>query len=166
MIRMIGAIFVLCGAGSFGIGKTVQFYRQMRQLREIANALELLKCEMNYSLAELPKLCRHTARRSGKVVSVMLLDYAAALENGAPRTKAAQKAVENLCLPSDALMAILELLGSLGRYELGGENRLIQLCLQRLHSSLQRLEQEKKPLAKSYAALGICTGVALVILMV
>ena len=63
-------------------------------------------------------------------------------------------------------MTLLELFSGLGRYELSGENRLIQLSQHRLKAALERCEREKKPLAKGYAALGICTGIALVILMV
>lgn len=166
MLKIIGIALVLCGSAGFGIGKATQFYRQMRQLREFYNALEILKCEMNYSLAELPKLCRLTAKRSERTPARFLLNYAEALETGLPRTKAAQRGMENLNLPADAQMTLLELFGSLGRYELAGENRLIQLSQHRLKAALERCEQEKKPLAKGYAALGICTGIALVILMV
>lgn len=166
MLKIIGIVLVLCGAGGFGIGKAAQFYKQMRQLREISHALEILKCEMNYSLAELPKLCRVTGRRVGGSAGNFLEVYAAALEDGLPRTKAAQRAVERLSLPSDGQMALLELFGSLGRYELAGENRLIQMTLHRLKAATERCEKEKKPLAKGYAALGICTGIALVILIV
>ena len=166
MLKMVGIGLVLCGSASFGIGKAMQFYRQMRQLREFYNALEILKCEMNYSLAELPKLCKLTAKRSGRTASQFLLDYADALDAGLPRTKAAQRAAEKVNLPPDACMTLLELFGALGRYELAGENSLIQLSQHRLKASLERCEQEKKPLAKAYATLGLCTGIALVILMV
>ncbi len=165
MLKIIGSVLVLCGAGAFGIGKGARFYRQMRELRAFCHALEILKCEMNYSLAELPKLCRVTARRVKGIPGRFLEVYAQGLEEGLPRSKASQKALEGICLPPDGQMALLELFSSLGRYELSGENRLIQMCLHRLRSSLEHLEQEKKPLAKGYAALGICTGVALVILM-
>ena len=148
MLKILGIVLVLCGSGSFGIGKTVQFYRQMRQLREFYNALEILKCEMNYSLAELPKLCRITAGRSERNAARFLLGYAEALESGLPRTKAAQQVVEQLNLPSDAQMSLLELFSSLGRYELSGENRLIQLSQHRLQAALERFQREKKPMAK------------------
>ena len=166
MVKIIGIVLVLCGSGGFGIGKAVQFYRQLRQIRGFYNALEILKCEMNYSLAELPKLCRLTAKRSESATARFLLAYADALDAGLPRTKAAQQVVEPLNLPADARMTLLELFSGLGRYELAGENRLIQLSQHRLRAGLERLEKEKKPLAKGYAALGVCTGIALVILMV
>ena len=62
-------------------------------------------------------------------------------------------------------MSLLELCSTLGRYDMEGENRMLQLSGQRLKAALERAEREKRPLAKSYASLGVCTGVALVILM-
>ena len=169
MLRIIGIALVLSGAGGFGVGKMVQFYRQMRQLQEFRNALEIIKCEMNYTLSPLPKLCRTTAKRVSGAASSFLLAYADALDKGISRTKAAQTAMEqtkSLCLPKDATMAILELFGSLGRYELEGENRLLRLTAHRLNAAIARYESEKKPLAKGYAILGFCTGLAIVILIV
>ncbi len=169
MLRMIGAILILCGAGGFGIGKAVQFYRQLYTLRECCNALEILKCELNYTLMPLPRICRTTASRVKGPAAQFLLLYADKLDNGLPRTKAAAQSLEEargLTLPNDAQMALLELFEGLGRYDLDGENRLLQMTMLRLNAAVERCETDKKPLAKSYAALGICTGLALVILMV
>jgi len=52
----------------------------------------------------------------------------------------------------------------LGRYDLDGENRVLQLTGQRLRAAQERFEKEKRPMAKSYAVLGMTTGIALVIL--
>lgn len=157
---------IVIGAGSAGIGKAVRFFREMQQLRDISAALELLKCEMNYTMLPVAKVCRLSAAGVHGGVNSFLLTYAQALEDNFPRTKAAQKAAENLSLPNDAMMAVLELFGSLGRYDLEGENRLLDLTQQRLRTAILRYEKEKKPLAKGYAALGICTGLALAIVLV
>lgn len=169
MLKIIGAILVLGGAGGFGISKAMQFYRQLRQLREFLSALEILKCELNYTLLPLPKLCRITAERVRGAAAQFLAVYAALLEENTPRSRAAPQALEQtrgLALPSDAQMALLEVFSGLGRYDLDGENRLLQITAQRLNAALERCETEKRPMAKGYAALGICTGLALVILMV
>lgn len=169
MLKTIGAILVISAAGGFGIAKALQFYRQLRQLREFYQALELLKCELNYTLLPLPRICRMTAARVKGTVSQYLLQYAQKLEEGLPRTKAAAQSMEEvrgLTLPNDAKMALLELFEALGRYDLDGENRLLQMTAHRLNASIERCEAEKKPLAKGYAVLGFCTGLALVILMI
>ena len=169
MLKTIGAFMVIGASGGFGVSKAVQFYRRLHQLREFYRALELLKCELNYTLLPLPRICRMTAERAKGAVSAYLLKYAQKLESGLPRTKAAAQSMEEvrgLSLPSDAQMALLELFEALGRYDLEGENRLLQMTAHRLNASIERYESEKKPLAKGYAALGFCTGLALVILII
>lgn len=169
MLRWIGVLLVLVSAGSFGIGKALQFYRAVHQLREFRSAVEIIKCELNYTLRPLPRLCKSAADRLCGQVAQYFRRYAALLECGQPCAKAASAAMEEtkgLCIPNDAVMAVLELCSALGQYDLEGENRILQLCGHRIASALERCEAEKKPLAKSYAALGICSGIALVILMI
>ena len=167
MIKWIGAGLILLGAGGFGIGKAARFYRQMRQLRSFSNALEILKCELNYTLLPLPELCRVTAERSERVCAGFLRDYARLLEQGSPRKMAAAACLESrvLCLPEEAQTALLDLFSSMGRYALDGENRLLSRTQLRLEAAIRTGEAEKRPMVKGYAALGLCTGAALAILL-
>ena len=168
MLRVIGAVLVLAGAGGMGLGKGLQFHRQLRQLRDFVGAVEILKCELNYSLMPLPKLYRVAGRRTQGACSRFFHTLATHLEQGVPRSRAVEQALtetHGLYLPQDALLSVLELCSTLGRYDMDGENRMLQLSGQRLKAALERTEREKRPLAKSYASLGFCTGVALVILM-
>lgn len=167
MIKWIGAGLILLGAGGFGVGKAAKFYRQMRQLHSFSNALEILKCELNYTLLPLPELCRVTAERSERVCAGVLRGYARLLEQGSPRKMAAAACLENnaLCLPEEAQTALLEMLSSMGRYDLDGENRLLSRTQLRLEAAIRTGEAEKRPMVKGYAALALCTGAALAILL-
>ena len=169
MFKILGSLLIVIGAGGFGIGKAVRFYRQIRQLNELLRSLELLKCEMNYTLLPVKELCKLTAERVGGTAGSLLNHYADYLSEDYTRAKAIQAAMEktsSLCIPNDVQMALLELFGNLGRYDLDGENRLLVMTQKRLKATLEQCETEKKPLAKGYAALGICTGIALAILLV
>ena len=169
MIKIIGATLVLLGAGGFGLSKALLFYHQFHQLREFLGAVEILKCELNYTLSPLPVLCERTAERTRGACSRFFRIYAEKLDKIGARSRAAAAAMEEtkgLSLPPDGKMAVLELLSSLGRYDLDGENRLLQLTGQRLRSALERLEKDKKPMARGYAVLGVTTGIALVILFI
>ena len=92
--------------------------------------------------------------------------YIYRLSSSADATQKAMEETTRLQIPNDARMALLELCGTLGRYDLDGENRMLQLSGQRINAALERCEAEKKPMARSCAALGISAGIALVILMV
>ena len=148
MIRTIGACLILGVSGGFGLAKSIGFRRQSRQLRQLITLLELLRCT--------------------GAAAQCLLRYGQELEHCGSRHKAAGLALtetKGLCLPEDARQVLSELLESLGRYELEGENRLLRLTGQRLSEIEQRLNTEKRPLARGYAALGFSTGLALVILL-
>ena len=169
MIKVLGAVLVVLGAGGFGFARAIQFYRQLHQLRDFLSAVEILKCELNYTLCPLSVLCEHTAERSKGACAQYFRNFSKRITEGGPRGKSAAAAMEEtkgLSLPPDAQMALLELLSSLGRYDLDGENRLLQLTGQRLRSALERFENEKKPLARGYAVLGFTAGIALVILFI
>lgn len=165
-LRVIGVILVIGGAGGYGIARAVLLYRQLRQLRELSAALELLKCELNYTLLPLPELCAVTAERSGGAVRSFFSVFGERVAAGSRH--AAEEALEKsgLSLPNDAALALLELCAELGRFDLDGGNRLLKLTQERLRSALERTETEKRPLAKSYAVLGMAAGAALVILVV
>lgn len=168
MIRWIGAALVLLGAGIFGGKRAAQYYRRVRQLRELKSAAEIIRCEINYTLLPLPQLYRSAADRLSGPMAQFFRELSQNLDAGIPRSRAAAKAMEavpSLLLPNDARMALLELCASLGRYDIDGENRMIQLSSQRVAVALERCESEKKPMARSCAALAISAGIALVILM-
>lgn len=167
MIKIVGALLIVGGAGGFGIAKAMQLYRRLRQLHDLLGAVEIIKCELNYTMRPLAQLAERTAERSRGAIAAFLKQYAANLDKGLPRARSAADALDGtkgLCLPNDAQMAILELLSTVGRYDLDGENRLLQLTGQRLRAAIERFESEKRPVAKSYAILGVTTGIALVIL--
>lgn len=169
MIKLLGVCLIVAGAGGFGVKKAVNFSRQMRQLQDFLRALALLECELNYSLLPVAQLCRTVAEQVHGTVGAFLTNYAAALEKDAPRNSAARSAFARtggLCLPKEAQIALLELFGTIGRYDLDGENHLLHLTQRRLRTALEDWEREKRPVAKGYAVLGVCTGAALAILLV
>lgn len=166
MLKVIGVILVLGGSGGYGIARAVRLYRQLRQLRALVSALELLKCELNYTLLPLSELCSVTAQRCSGEAGAFFAALARKTQDGSRH--AAQAALEEsgLSLPADAAMALLELCDNLGRFDLDGSNRLLELTQERLRSALERTETEKRPLAKSYAVLGMAAGAALIILVI
>ena len=89
MIRTIGACLILGASGGFGLAKSIGFRRQSRQLRQLITLLELLRCELNYTLLPLPRLCVLTAERCTGAAAQCLLRYGQELEHCGSRHKAA-----------------------------------------------------------------------------
>lgn len=63
MLRVLGGALVLLASGSFGITAGVRYYRASRHLQAFCRAIELLRCEINYSLQPLPEVCALVADR-------------------------------------------------------------------------------------------------------
>ena len=196
MLRVLGGALVLLASGSFGITAGVRYYRAARHLQAFCRAIELLRCEINYSLQPLPEVCALVADRLAGPPAAFFRCFAAQ-GHAAPAADLRTAGVELIAqlrpgkdhvqvhqnvivpedvlhlggagggqLPQDAVMAVLELCSALGRYDLDGENRMLDLTAKRLQAALARCEAEKRPRAKCYAALGLCTGLALLILAV
>lgn len=166
LLKLAGGLCVVGAAGGYGVSLALRLHRQLRQLRALCSALALLKCEMNYTLLPLPELCAIIAERTEGAVSAFFSLYGQKLTRGRRRAAEEALAESGLSLPNDAAMALLELCGSLGRYDIDGENRLLSLTHERVQTALARTETEKRPLAKSYVVLGLSTGAALVILLI
>lgn len=168
MLRLIGALLVVLGAGGFGFRRAAQFYKTARQLEQLTGAVEMLQCEINYTRLPLPELYAEVAERQTGAVAQFFRVMSAQLTCGLPRTKAAQCAMQQtagLLLTNDARMALLELCETLGRYDVDGENRILRLSAQRIRSAQERCEGEKRQMARSCTALAVCAGIALAILM-
>ena len=62
--------------------------------------------------------------------------------------------------------ALLELLGSFGRYDLQGQLALIALTQTRIRDEQLWLDQDRRNRCRLYETLGVCTGLALMILVI
>ena len=168
MIRVLGAVMVLLGATWIGIRKTLCYLSQISQLKTLSTSMEMLQCELNYTMYSVPKILDLISERSKAPWDHYFSQLSGEIGKGTPRELAARRSLEacpKLNLPGDALLALLEFSTALGSYDLDGENRICKLSSLRVSQSLERLEREKGPLVKSYIALGASTGIALIILM-
>lgn len=169
MLKLLGAVCVLLGAGGFGCRMTLQFHAQRRQLAALENALELLKCELNYTAEPLAAICRAVSLRVGGAIGSFFAAFAAHLSQNAAPSAACKRALaqtHGLTLPSAAAEMLPELFSGLGSYDLEGANRLLKLAFARLDALLAQTERERRPLARSYVLLALCAGAAIVILAV
>ena len=106
MLRVLGGALVLLASGSFGITAGVRYYRASRHLQAFCRAIELLRCEINYSLQPLPEGCALVADRLTGPPAAFFRCFAAQLREPGSRDRAAAAAMEaarGLQLPQDAV---------------------------------------------------------------
>lgn len=141
--------------------------KAFRQLAQLRVALELMRCEISCRLTPARKLMRIVADSIRGELAGYFSRTEAALARGDSVEKAAQEAAAHtdLRLPAEVCQSLDELFGSFGGYDAAGQLRMIELTQTRVADALQHLADEKPKRCRCYEILGLCTGLALVILV-
>lgn len=168
MLRLMAAGCIVAGSGAFGFAMAAASRREEGQLRQLLSALEYLSCELSYRLTPLPGLCRGAAEGRDGCVGVFFLELAKALERQTePDVQCCAKTVlAQMELPA-SLRRILEELGqTLGRFDLPGQLRGLELSIRQTEQALRTIREGAPERRRSWQTLGLCVGAALAILFV
>ena len=139
-----------------------------RCLQQLQNGLELMQCQMEYQMTELPELCAILASACTGPVGKFFGTLGQELRRGdvseAPACVALTLARDRE-LP-EACRSLLSQLGkSLGQLAMPGHNRAMPAEKEDSRKNMDRVEAEKAGRLRCYRALGLCAGAALAILL-
>ncbi len=168
LLRIIGSALVILGATAAGLVKTRQYYHCLTLLKELERGMELIRCQMNYTLHPIPKLLELTGSQLHGAAGTYFRHLGSALAEGIPRSRAYQQAMSqtgDLSLPNDGLMALIEWSQTLGSFDPEGENAIMKASIHRLNQAHMHFLEDKKAMVKSYTLLGASAGISLMILM-
>lgn len=169
IFKVMGTIMVIAGCGGFGFLIAAAYRREVRSLRELINALELMECELQYRLTPLPQLCRHAAMNSSGCIKRILLSLAQEMDNQISPDVA--KCVDSALTRTSGIPpkthSCIQLLGkSLGCFDLDGQLTGIASVKEDCSRILTQYIQNQDTRIRSYQTLGICAGAALAILFI
>lgn len=166
--RWIGAILVIVGCGGFGFGIAASQRREMQQLRQLRKMIAYMECQLQFSLAPLPELCRMAAGEGGGKLKRLFLTLARELEEQRyPDVNSCMLCAirKNAPLP-DSVTKILKQLGhTLGTFDLPGQLKAFASAERECEREGNVLETNKEQRLRSYQTLGLCAGAALAILL-
>lgn len=144
------------------------YRRQTVLLEKLVRILQLMQWELKYRLTALPDLCAMAAKEGHGPLREIFAKLSQQLEHNAhPDVSSCMNAVlkGNEALPP-RIRRILRHLGRvLGRFDLEGQLQGMESILEECRREKEFLEKDRDFRLKSYQTLGICTGVALVILL-
>ena len=167
MIKLIGAVLIICGCGGFGFHIAALYRKEEKMMRQLLNVLEIMELELRYHLTPLPMLARIIANSTSGVIRDVFCKFAAELDQqmvsdaGECMRKSIHKRTDIPPLTHDSLT----LLGkSLGHYDAEGQIRALTSLYKECNQKLERHIVDKNPQLRSYQTLGVCAGAALVIL--
>lgn len=167
-IRILGAILIISGCTGVGYALSRNYRREERAMEDLVQCLEWMMCEMNYRMPPLAALFRGAAEVCKGTVSQTMGQMAYELEqqltpNIGACMHAAIAAVPNLPeKPGDHLRALGT---SLGHFDLEGQIDRLQAASILCKQELKRMSNERETRLRNYQTLGICAGVALVIIL-
>ena len=124
MIQWIGAICVVGACGACGFSMAASYTGLQRNLRQLYNGLELMQCQMEYQMTELPELCGILASACTGPVGKFFGALGREMQNGETAEASACVAMtlaRDRELP-EACRSILSQLGkTLGQLDLSGQ---------------------------------------------
>lgn len=167
--KAIGGILTILGCSTFGFLVAGSYKRDEKYLRELQEALLFMTSELQYRLTPLPELITRTMEyTSGALWQVFsLLDQELVVQI-APNAEACMYlALESAPSVPPITGNMLRLLGrSLGKFDLNGQLSGLTLVKEACEENLQVLSANRVQRLRSCRTLGICTGIALAILLI
>jgi len=169
MIKVLGAILVIAAGGCVGLILASNYKNQVRTLRQFLFSLEHMNSELQFHLTPLPELCRHMAEITSGCLSDFYCNLASELESQVlPDAASCVNAVLSVRrdLPSYTREMLHALGVTLGRFDLNGQLKDIELLHQQCLQKLTNLVTEQDRRIRNYQAFGLCTGAALAIVLI
>lgn len=167
--KILGAILILAACGGMGLSLASAHRQKERLLQQLIAATQFMACELQYRQTPLPQLMHLCAEETGGAICRVFSELAAELEQQlAPDAACCMAAVVARMpkLPAMVREKLLLLGRSLGRFDLSGQLAGLEAVAQLCKRDLDGLLINRDARLRSYMTLGLCAGLALVILFV
>ena len=166
-MKVLGILFVLSSAATVGFQLAAFLKKECLVFRQLQDSLQLMRNEISTCGTQLPQL-----------FALMAAAVNGTLEEVFSRT--AKEMEQNPWItPADALIGamngkqmpiveeILISLGKkLGKYDVDAQLQGIDLAIRQTENALLNCEKERRVKSGTYRTLGICTGLAVAILLI
>lgn len=169
VLKLAGGLFVGVASLMSGWMARQGLSHQLRLIRQLRLGLELMGQEMELHMPPLPELFETVGQQLGGEIGALFVGTAVNMASvtGRPLNIALKLQLEEmpLGLPSSVRAMLLELSGALGRYDLGGQARTLKLYQDRLDRMILELEGVRRQKAKAWMTASVCSGLALILLL-
>ena len=167
-VRMLGAIFILCGCGWFGFAMASACRAEENNLRQLIRGLEWMEYELQFRQTSLPLLFGHGGNVLSGPLRGLFFQMQTRLEVGDfPDAGVCMEAVlrEYRGLPENLRQRLYELGQLLGQFDLTGQVESLRSLRAQCEENRKELSSNRDTRLRSYETLGLCTGAALAVLL-
>ena len=169
VLKLAGGIFVGVASLMSGWMARQGLSRQLHLIRQLRLGLELMGQEMELHMPSMPELFETVGQQLGGEIGALFVGTAVNMASvtGRPLNIALKLQLEEMPLGFSAELRamLLELSGALGRYDLGGQARTLKLYQDRLDRMILELEGVRQQKAKAWMTASVCSGLALILLL-
>lgn len=170
MIRLVGAALLIAGCGGLGLDAVSRLDGRVRDLRELAAGLELLRRELGWRLTPLPEALS-AAEQGAQGHAAQFFRFCAQRAgclSGIPFQQLWREGLEQCPLRLDQEdRVLLEQLGPvLGRYDGDSQCQAVDKALAGLARQQAQAEENRRRLGRVYGVLGVTGGLFLAILLI
>ena len=150
MLKLIGLSLILTASSAMGLGLARTVRRQQAQTLALIDAL--LRIREAAVAAFFSGLAG-----SLSAADTCTVGYAC---------RQALRRTEGLCIPAGVRTALMSLFDTLGKYDLDGNLQALDLALGRLREEARQLQGSAAARCKTYVTLGVCTGLAVAVILI
>ena len=170
MLKILGAVLIICGTTSWGICSVMQMKNRVKALDSLVWSFDLMKDELCTNLTPMPELLRRMADSAAKPASLFFEKAAEKTsELGAKSFReiwiSALNETPSLYLRRDEKEILYELGGCLGRYDFESCGRAIQSAKNRLEKKAEQAERDRRMNSRLHAFLGVAAGMFAVVVL-
>ena len=145
--------------------------RQQAQTLALIDALLRIRHELQYRLTPLPEIFAALGGSRNREIADFFSCLASMLSAQQTCTlsyacRQALAQTHGLSLSSAARGTLLSLFDSLGKYDLEGSVQALDLALSRLREEARTLQNGAAARCRTYLTLGVCTGLAVAVILI
>lgn len=135
------------------------------------DALLRIRHELQYRLTPLPEIFAALGSSRNPETAEFFSQLGAMLASAQSCTvgfacRHALAHTRGLCLSGAARGTLLSLFDALGKYDLEGNLQVLELALSRLREEAKALRNSAPSRCRTYLTLGICTGLAVAVILI
>ncbi|MCQ2559360.1 MAG: stage III sporulation protein AB [Clostridia bacterium] len=169
MLKLLGALLIVACGGLGGYVLSREYARRPPELKAWLTVLQRLETEISYAATPLGEALAKIAPHSGCQIQAAVQQAADLLNRGHSAAEAFDQALESTYARSSLRISDLGILNNLalalGISDCQDQIRHLQLAGEQLKVEIVQAEEEARKNVKLYNYLGVCSGIALVLLV-
>lgn len=171
MVKLLGALLVICGGCAWGVLEVMRLKRRCRILNELTSAVGAMRSEITTRLTPVPELISRMTRESAEPVRTFFVNVEKRLGSIGEATLydlwgEALSETPELSLLQDELDALSDVPRALGRYELEEQRLALNRTERQLEQFSERAKQVYERDSKIKGFIGVAAGILIALLLI